>query len=203
MIDRIERKKIIVISLSAVLVFVTLIAGLFLAKQKKNKESRENNDIGEVVNENDKNIENNNNDNEKETDDLPWLFGWTGAVIDLIISFFITAKFKKIIFARCPSIKNLKVCFNCILSLLLSTFIFSFFCFVVFPSIFAIQKYKNKSYWERLKLIEKNFFGKILKIVKIYKTFIAIFFILFIIVIIALANANIPQAPSQANSKDN
>ena len=48
-----KKKKIIVISLSATLVFVTLIAGLFLVK--KNKESnRESNNTGKVVNENKK-----------------------------------------------------------------------------------------------------------------------------------------------------
>ncbi len=55
-----KKKKIIVISLSAALVFITLIAGLFLAK--KNKESRENNDIGEVVDEDHADHENNNDD---------------------------------------------------------------------------------------------------------------------------------------------
>ena len=64
-----KKKKIIVISLSAVLVFITLIAGLFLVKKnkesslflaKKNKESGfENNDIGGVVSKN-------NNDNKND-----------------------------------------------------------------------------------------------------------------------------------------
>ena len=60
-----KKEKIIIICLSAVLVFVTLIAGLFLVK--KNKESGyENNDIGKVVNENNNN---NNNDDDHENDD--------------------------------------------------------------------------------------------------------------------------------------
>ena len=53
-----KKKNITIICLSAALVFITLIAGLFL--MKKNKESRENNDIEKAVNENTKNTENDN-----------------------------------------------------------------------------------------------------------------------------------------------
>ena len=62
-----KKKKIIVISLLAGLVFITLIAGLFL--MKKNKESRENNNIGEVVDENDSDQED-NDDDDHENDDV-------------------------------------------------------------------------------------------------------------------------------------
>ena len=64
-----KKKKIVIICLSAVLVFTTLIAGLFLAK--KNKESSfEDNSIGEVVNENNKNDNEKGNDNDNENDSL-------------------------------------------------------------------------------------------------------------------------------------
>ena len=226
-----KKKKIIVISLSASLVFITLIAGLFLVK--KNKESGfENNDIGEVVNENNDNekeadkdkpkkIKNKdekkseeknnadqkdeNEDNQKETDDLPWQLNWIGAVIDLIISIIIVAIFKKIILTRYPNIN--KDCCSCtrILFLLLRTFIFSFFYFVVFPLIFAIKKYKNKSYRERFKLAEKSFLSIISKIKEIYKIVIAIFVILFVIFIVISARCipNPPKTNSQLQTENN
>jgi hypothetical protein len=54
-------------------------------------------------------------------------------------------------------------------------------CIVVFPPIFALKKYKNKSYWERLKLIEKNF-----------SVFI-IFITIFAIMIASLATCKRPK----------
>ena len=63
-----EKKKRIAIICLSVVVFVTLIVGLFFAKKNKESSYDENNDIGKVVNENNKNTENNNdsnNENEK------------------------------------------------------------------------------------------------------------------------------------------
>jgi hypothetical protein len=61
-----KKKKITIICLSA-LVFITLIAGFFLAK--KNKESSfGDNSVGEVVNENNKNDNEKENDNDNEND---------------------------------------------------------------------------------------------------------------------------------------
>ena len=66
-----KKKKIIVISLSAVVIVavsITLITGFFL--MKKNKESRyENDDLREVINEDNENNENNNNDDNKNDSD--------------------------------------------------------------------------------------------------------------------------------------
>ena len=52
-----KRKKIVVICLSGALIFITLIAGLFIIKKNNKKDSYENNNLREVVNE--------NNDNDK------------------------------------------------------------------------------------------------------------------------------------------
>ena len=58
-----KKKKIVLISLSAAIVFITLIAGLLFAK--KNKESgHENDDFGEIVDE-----ENNKNENDNENEE--------------------------------------------------------------------------------------------------------------------------------------
>ena len=82
--DFAKKKKITIICLSATLVLITLIAGLFLVK--KNKESRyENNDLGEVVDENDSDHEDNDdheivNENDKTS----------GQVITNILLFLIT-----------------------------------------------------------------------------------------------------------------
>ena len=58
-----KRKKIVVICLSGALIFITLIAGLFIIKKNNKKDSFESNDIGEVVDENNDNDKVNKNDN--------------------------------------------------------------------------------------------------------------------------------------------
>ena len=57
-----KRKKIVVICLSVALIFITLIAGLFIIKKNNKKDSYENNNPREVVNE--------NNDNDNENDEV-------------------------------------------------------------------------------------------------------------------------------------
>ena len=79
-----KKKNITIICLSAALVFVTLIAGLFLVK--KNKESRGNNDIGEVVDENDSDNEN-DNDNENVNEGDYFFNKTSGQIIENIILF--------------------------------------------------------------------------------------------------------------------
>ena len=103
----------------------------------------------------DENKDNQENNQKEAEEDLPWVFTWMGAMTDLIGS----ATIHFIFFEKCYSklkekIKKIESC-N---ALFLSIFFAFFLYIVVFPLIFAIQKYKNKSYWERLKLIVKNFF---------------------------------------------
>ena len=57
-----KRKKIVIICLSGALIFITLIAGLFIIKKNNKKDSYENNNPREVVNE--------NNDNDNENDEV-------------------------------------------------------------------------------------------------------------------------------------
>jgi membrane protease YdiL (CAAX protease family) len=92
-----------------------------------------------------------NKDYQEETDDLPWLFAWIGAIIDSIISVIIAH-----IAVNCNQ-KPKKDKDNST-EMFLTTLLYT----VVFPPIFALKKYKNKSYWERLKLIEKNFLAFIM-----------------------------------------
>ena len=60
-----KRKKIVVICLSGALIFITLIAGLFIIKKNNKKDSFESNDIGEVVDENNDNDDENDNKNDE------------------------------------------------------------------------------------------------------------------------------------------
>ena len=171
---------------------------------KVNKKEENKDKSKEIKNEEEKKPEekdnvDRNNEN-KDNQELPWQFTWKGIVPSLILSFIILQIFKKKIFTRYPDIKkNLKGCCNCtrILLRLLSAFIFFFFHFVVFPSIFAIKKYKNKSYGERFKLAQKSFFSITLKISKIYKTVIAILVILAIIIFVIWVNIPIPSQTQQ------
>ena len=213
-----KKKNITIICLSAALVFITLIAGLFL--MKKNKESRENNDIEKAVNENTKNTENDNEnkkkedkgkpegikndgekkpeeennadqkngneDDQKKIDDLPWQFTWKGAlptsIISAIISWIIINKIIS------PRLQNMRTVSNdCAKFLLsfLSIFFYAFFCLIVFPAIFAIKKYKNRNYWERFKLFEKNFFSMIFEFLK-FNIIIAMGIIIIAIIIIII-----------------
>ena len=139
-------KKKLLILITCFLLFSSLV--IFLAYQNihlseiaKNKEEEVKRLLKELKESNP-----NQNNHQKETDDdLPWLFTFGGAIIDLIIS----AVISHIIFRKKK--KNYRDC-------LISFFIISFLYITIFPPLFAIQKYKNKSYWERLKLIEKKFF---------------------------------------------
>ena len=141
---------------------------------KELKEQKEKNSANqEEKNENKADQEDNQKNNQEETDDLPWLFAWIGAIIDLIISVII-AHIIRINCSQKPKKDNEDNSTEMFLIIL--------FYIVVFPPIFAIKKYKNKSYRERLKLIEKNFLAFII--------FGIIFFMLVSVFMSSLFNQN-------------
>ena len=74
----------------------------------------------------------------QEEEELPWTFTWKGAIISLIPSIVIGASL---------TIRY----FN--YSILTIVLLYNF----VFPGIFAIQKYKDKSYGERFCIINRSF----------------------------------------------
>ena len=126
-------------------------------QKEKNNANQEKEKNENKVNQED-NQKNNQEDNQEETDNLPWLFTWTGAVINLMISIVIYY----ILFNYNQNFKKKIEAFNnnmpgTLFFLALIIILFYIGVLIVVPPIFAIKKYKNKSYWERLKLIEKNF----------------------------------------------
>ena len=150
-------KKKLLLLITCFLLFFSLVISLthrniHLSEIAKNKEEEVKRLLKQLKEQKESNS--NQNNHQKETDDdLPWLFTFVGAIIDLIISMVIPhiivrynqkLKEKK---NRCEWRANF-----------FFTSIAVFLYITVFPPLFAIQKYKNKSYWERLKLIEKNFF---------------------------------------------
>ena len=147
---------------------------------EENKNSVENHHNEEIKKEEGKKSEEKNNadheegnkDDQKETDDLPWLFTWKGVIFDSVISFIIVYNiFKRIIYPRYPemlaAINDKKCGMKKTLYILLWVFVDLFFWMVVFPPLFAIQKYKNKSYWERFKLIENALFSVLIVSAKV------------------------------------
>ena len=133
-----DKKKITIISLSVAVVFLTLIAGFFFYKKIAKKDG-----LYTVIDENSKKEREEEKPAEKKkeikTVDLPWGFTWMGAIFSLIISC-IELMFPP----SCFSSKEAQEMFS-IISFLL-------FYFGVFPVLFAIRKYKDKSYWERFLL---------------------------------------------------
>ena len=118
----------------------------------------------------DKKEESEKNNNQEETDDLPWVSTWKGAITSLMLACLLTS-----FTAGCcmpnsgkpgenktkEDMENArkKETYISILVLFLNLF---FYYLIFLPLIFAIQKYKDKSYWKRLELIIKNFFVLIL-----------------------------------------
>ena len=85
----------------------------------------------------------------EETDDLPWTFTWIGAIFSLILSFVIALIMAFVIYvivgSCCHITKKKENTIN-----LFSLMLFWIFLYLVaFPLLFAIQKYKDKSYGER------------------------------------------------------
>ena len=109
---------------------------------------------------------------EEETDDdLPWTFTWKGAIISLIPSIVIAFIITIIMFYVWLSSLPLKLRNNetedqkatrGLAFVLIASLICLFLYSVVFPAIFAIQKHKDKSYWERFWLA--NFSSLVKKI---------------------------------------
>ena len=96
--------------------------------------------------------------NQKETDDLPWMFTWKGAIISILCTLI---TIETIIYIRyCKETKNCirNPCseeYNNFRDLYWDTnfWIEVVLHFIIFPLLFAIRKYKDKSYWQRLGLV--------------------------------------------------
>ena len=96
--------------------------------------------------------------NQKETDDLPWTFTWKGAITSLLCTLI---TIETIFYIRyCKETKNC-ICSRCseeynnFIDLYWDTEFWGEIVlhFIIFPLLFAIRKYKDKSYWQRLSLV--------------------------------------------------
>ena len=103
---------------------------------------------------------------EEENEDLPWTFTWKEAIASSILSILIAVLF---VLLTAPNNVNKKAK---ILAIDIISFILYMF---IFPLIFAIQKYKDKNYGERILLIMKSPIRIIIAIIMI---------IIFVIIII-------------------
>ena len=83
---------------------------------------------------------------QEETDELPWQFTWKGATVGLVSTILMECVFAIIICFQARSrLKKDDIPLICFTFL---TVLF-FFYVILFPFMVAINKIKNKSYWER------------------------------------------------------
>ena len=159
-----ERKIFLLITcfflFSSLAIFLTYRNSQFLEIIKKKEEEVKK----ELEGQKEKNSSNKNI--QKETDDLPWVFTWKGTILSFTLSIITLILIGIIIIKPSYSLmikmksskeknklsKNQKSEIGAIFCTFI-IFIFIFFYLFFFPAIFAIQKYKNKSYWERFWLI--------------------------------------------------